>query len=80
MRSVTTFSTQSRSHNIRDAHAGLRLRERRGLRLQRRPVRVFGDLARRHDMRESVTSRARVAAQRQRPEPPLRGFLPLFRH
>jgi hypothetical protein len=80
MRSVTTLCTQSRTSSIRVACAGLRLRARRCLRTPRRTVRILSELAHHNGVRASTLQRARVAAQRLRPEPPLRGFLPLYRH
>jgi len=78
MRSVTTLSTPC-SGSIRAAHTRLRLRARGALHAQRRPVRAIDPLACRHQRRES-TFVVRVALQRLRPSPPLRGFLPLYRH
>lgn len=80
MRSVTTLCTQPRTNSIRAAYAGLRRRARRCLRTPRRTVRVLCDPARPDGARALTLQRPRVAAQRLRPDPPLRGFLPLYRH
>jgi hypothetical protein len=80
MRSVTTLCTLPRTHSIRAAFAGLRVRARRCVRTRRHTERMLGDLALRYGVRAAMFKRARVAMQRLRPEPPLRGFLPLYRH
>jgi hypothetical protein len=80
MRSVTTFSTQSRTNGLRATHAGLRMRARRGPRVHRYPVRAVDRRAWRNDVRVPMAGGARVAAPRQRPEVRVRGFLPLVRH
>ncbi|MEP7062242.1 MAG: hypothetical protein ABI881_07575 [Betaproteobacteria bacterium] len=77
---MTTLCTLPRTNSIRAAFAGLRMRARRCVRTRRRPVRVRGDLALRHGARAAMIKGTRVAVQRLRPEPPLRGFLPLYRH
>ncbi|HEY5366194.1 MAG TPA: hypothetical protein VIL19_06935 [Casimicrobiaceae bacterium] len=75
---MTTLSTPC-SGSIRAAHVRLRLRARGALHAQRRPVRTIGQLACRK-LRRASNCVARIALQRLRPSPPLRGFLPLYRH
>jgi hypothetical protein len=79
MRSVTTFSTQDRAGELRRAWP------RRRARLRRDPLARSAQrrerLARpRCGVRPAACGERRNDAPRLRPEPMLRGFLPLCRH
>ncbi|MEO6927640.1 MAG: hypothetical protein ABI190_00620 [Casimicrobiaceae bacterium] len=77
---MTTLSMQPCANATRAAPASLRWCARRELRLQRRPLRAAADVAAGGISRGVRTARARIALQRVRPSPPLRGFMPLYRH
>jgi hypothetical protein len=80
MRSVTTFSTQLRARGLRASSAGPQKRARRDAAARRTPRRAQPRDAAPSGVRARPDGRCRATNPRVRPEPTLRGFLPLCRH
>jgi hypothetical protein len=80
MRSVTTFSTQLRTRGSRALSPGLHKRARRDAAARRAPRRAAPRDAAPSGVRARPDGRCRATNPRLRPEPTLRGFLPLCRH